>query len=195
MAQILSLSEAVSAVVHDGDTVAMEGFTHLIPVAAGHEVIRQRKRDMTLVRMTPDIIYDQLIGAGCGRKLIIFLGWQPGSRLVAPIPGRGPTRLAATAGNRGTFPRGHGEPLCGRRRRASFRSAARLFRHRSGRPDRHHRDDHLSFSGEKNSPPYEHSIPTRRSFTRSARTEPGTSSCGACQESRKRPCWPRNARW
>ena len=51
--------------VHDGDTMALEGFTHLIPHAAGHELIRQRRRDLHLVRMTPDLVYDQLIGAGC----------------------------------------------------------------------------------------------------------------------------------
>jgi glutaconate CoA-transferase subunit A len=78
VAEILSLSAAVSAVVNDGDTVAMEGFTHLIPMAAGHEVIRQRKRDLTLVRMTPDIIYDQLIGAGCAKKLVFSWGGNPG---------------------------------------------------------------------------------------------------------------------
>jgi glutaconate CoA-transferase, subunit A len=78
MADIVSLAEAVSLAVRDGDTVAMEGFTHLIPFAAGHEVIRQRKRDLTLVRMTPDLIYDQLIGAGCARKLIFSWGGNPG---------------------------------------------------------------------------------------------------------------------
>jgi glutaconate CoA-transferase subunit A len=67
-AEITSLADAVADILHDGDTVAFEGFTHLIPVAAGHEVIRQRKQDLTLVRMTPDIIYDQLIGAGCAPK-------------------------------------------------------------------------------------------------------------------------------
>ena len=56
MAEIVTLAEAIAAAVHDGDTVAMEGFTHLIPHAAGHEVIRQRRRELTLVRMTPDII-------------------------------------------------------------------------------------------------------------------------------------------
>jgi glutaconate CoA-transferase subunit A len=56
----------------------MEGFTHLIPFAAGHEVIRQRRRDLTLIRMTPDLIYDQLIGAGCARKLIFSWGGNPG---------------------------------------------------------------------------------------------------------------------
>ena len=78
MAEIVTLAEAISATVHDGDTVAMEGFTHLIPHAAGHEVIRQRERDLTLVRMTPDIIYDQLIGAGCARKLIFSWAGNPG---------------------------------------------------------------------------------------------------------------------
>src|SRR6202162_2496288 len=73
-----TLSEAVSALVKDGDTVALEGFTHLIPFAAGHEIIRQRKRDLTLVRMTPDLVYDQLIGAGCARKLVFSWGGNPG---------------------------------------------------------------------------------------------------------------------
>jgi glutaconate CoA-transferase subunit A len=78
MAEITSLHEAVAALVHDGDTVAMEGFTHLIPFAAGHEVIRQGRRQLTLVRMTPDVIYDQLIGAGCAKKLIFSWGGNPG---------------------------------------------------------------------------------------------------------------------
>jgi glutaconate CoA-transferase subunit A len=77
-AEITSLADAVADILHDGDTVAFEGFTHLIPVAAGHEVIRQRKRDLTLVRMTPDIVYDQLIGAGCARKLVFSWGGNPG---------------------------------------------------------------------------------------------------------------------
>ncbi|MBF8781250.1 CoA transferase subunit A [Pseudomonas fulva] len=78
MAAILSLHDAVKQFVHDGDTVALEGFTHLIPTAAGHEIIRQRRKDLTLVRMTPDLIYDQLIGAGCVRKLIFSWGGNPG---------------------------------------------------------------------------------------------------------------------
>src|ERR1700693_2722992 len=78
MAEIVSLAEAVGRAIHDGDTVAMEGFTHLIPHAAGHEVIRQRLRDLTLVRMTPDVIYDQMIGAGCARKLVFSWGGNPG---------------------------------------------------------------------------------------------------------------------
>jgi glutaconate CoA-transferase subunit A len=78
VAQIVTLAEAISAAIRDGDTVAMEGFTHLIPHAAGHEVIRQQRRDLTLVRMTPDIIYDQLIGAGCARKLVFSWAGNPG---------------------------------------------------------------------------------------------------------------------
>jgi glutaconate CoA-transferase subunit A len=78
MAQFLSLAEAIEDNVRDGDTVAMEGFTHLIPFAAGHEVIRQRRRDLTLIRMTPDLVYDQLIGAGCARKLVFSWGGNPG---------------------------------------------------------------------------------------------------------------------
>src|SRR5215203_5135105 len=78
LSAIVPLSSAVADLVHDGDTVALEGFTHLIPIAAGHELIRQRRRDLTLVRMTPDIVYDQLIGAGCARKLIFSWGGNPG---------------------------------------------------------------------------------------------------------------------
>jgi glutaconate CoA-transferase subunit A len=64
--------------VRDGDSVALEGFTHLIPYAAGHEIVRQRRRDLTLVRMTPDLIYDQLIGMGCARALVFSWGGNPG---------------------------------------------------------------------------------------------------------------------
>jgi glutaconate CoA-transferase, subunit A len=78
VADIVSLARAIELAIHDGDTVAMEGFTHLIPHAAGHEVIRQRRRDLTLVRMTPDVIYDQMIGAGCARKLVFSWGGNPG---------------------------------------------------------------------------------------------------------------------
>jgi glutaconate CoA-transferase subunit A len=78
MTEILSLSEAVAKFVRDGDTVAMEGFTHLIPSAAGHEIIRQKRRDLTLIRMTPDILYDQMIGMGVARKLIFSWGGNPG---------------------------------------------------------------------------------------------------------------------
>ncbi|MBP2296473.1 CoA transferase subunit A [Azospirillum rugosum] len=78
MARLTPLREAVSEIIQNGDTVALEGFTHLIPHAAGHEIIRQGKTDLTLVRMTPDLIYDQLIGSGCAAKLIFSWGGNPG---------------------------------------------------------------------------------------------------------------------
>jgi glutaconate CoA-transferase subunit A len=78
MAEFLDLTAAVEANVRNGDSVAMEGFTHLIPYAAGHEVIRQGKRDLEIVRMTPDILYDQIIGMGLARKLKFSWGGNPG---------------------------------------------------------------------------------------------------------------------
>ena len=78
MAEVMTLAEAVSSLVKDGDMIALEGFTHLIPFAAGHEIIRQGRRDLTLVRRTPDVLYDQMIGAGCARKLIFSWGGNPG---------------------------------------------------------------------------------------------------------------------
>jgi glutaconate CoA-transferase, subunit A len=74
----LSLRDAVAEHVHDGDTVALEGFTHLIPFAAGHEIIRQGRRDLTVVRMTPDVIYDQMIGMGCVSRMVFSYGGNPG---------------------------------------------------------------------------------------------------------------------
>jgi glutaconate CoA-transferase subunit A len=78
MASLVPLTHAIAEHVHDGDVVALEGFTHLIPHAAGHELIRQRRRELTLVRMTPDIVYDQMIGMGCARKLVFSWGGNPG---------------------------------------------------------------------------------------------------------------------
>src|SRR5689334_6794883 len=78
MSAFLELRDAVAQMVRDGDCVALEGFTHLIPFAAGHEVIRQGRRDLTLVRMTPDLVYDQMIGAGCASKLVFSWGGNPG---------------------------------------------------------------------------------------------------------------------
>lgn len=82
MSKVMTMKEAVSRFVRDGDTVVMEGFTHLIPFAAGHEIIRQRRRHLTLVRLTPDLLYDQMIAAGCARKLIFSWAGNPG---VGPL--------------------------------------------------------------------------------------------------------------
>ena len=78
MSKLISLSEAVSKYVNDGDTVYAAGFTHLIPFAAGHEIIRQKKRDLVLARATPDLIYDQMVAAGCARKVIFSYMGNPG---------------------------------------------------------------------------------------------------------------------
>jgi glutaconate CoA-transferase subunit A len=78
MAELATLSEAVAAVVQDGDSVALEGFTHLIPFAAGHEVLRQGRRELELIRMTPDVIYDQMVGMGAARKLVFSYAGNPG---------------------------------------------------------------------------------------------------------------------
>jgi glutaconate CoA-transferase subunit A len=78
LAEVTTLREAVAGLVRDGDSVALEGFTHLIPSAAGHEVIRQEKRNLTLIRMTPNLVYDQMIGMSCAKKLIFSWGGNPG---------------------------------------------------------------------------------------------------------------------
>ena len=78
MAEVVPLVEAVTALVHDGDSVALEGFTHLIPFAAGHELLRQGRRELELIRMTPDVLYDQMIGMGAARKLVFSYGGNPG---------------------------------------------------------------------------------------------------------------------
>jgi glutaconate CoA-transferase, subunit A len=76
--EILSLPEAIDRLVADGDSVALEGFTHLIPFAAGHELLRQRKQDLELIRMTPDLLFDQMIGMGAARRLVFSYGGNPG---------------------------------------------------------------------------------------------------------------------
>ncbi len=78
MSKVLPLSEAVARTVHDGDCVYAAGFTHLIPFAASHEIIRQGKKGLTLARATPDLIYDQMVSAGCARKVIFSYMGNPG---------------------------------------------------------------------------------------------------------------------
>jgi glutaconate CoA-transferase subunit A len=78
MSKVATMRDAVADVVRDGDTVAIEGFTHLICFAAGHEIVRQRKRDLTLARLTPDLIYDQMVAAGVARKLVFSWLGNPG---------------------------------------------------------------------------------------------------------------------
>jgi glutaconate CoA-transferase subunit A len=82
MANGTTLKEAIEGFVHDGDSVALEGFSHLVPFAAGHEIIRQGRRDLTLIRLSADIIFDQMIGAGCARKLVFSWAGNPGLGLL-----------------------------------------------------------------------------------------------------------------
>jgi len=82
MSKLMSMKEAIGRFVGDGDLVVMEGFTHLIPFAAGHEIIRQRRKNLTIARLTPDLIYDQLIAAGCARRMIFSWAGNPG---VGPL--------------------------------------------------------------------------------------------------------------
>ena len=82
MSKAMTMQEAIARFVHDGDLIVMEGFTHLIPFAAGHEIIRQRRKDLVLARLTPDVIYDQLIAAGYARKMIFSWAGNPG---VGPL--------------------------------------------------------------------------------------------------------------
>ncbi len=77
--KILSMRDAIARYVHDGDTLVIEGFTHLICFAAAHEIIRQGRRELTLCRLTPDLIYDQMIAAGCARKLVFSWAGNPGA--------------------------------------------------------------------------------------------------------------------
>ena len=78
MSKLVPLSEAISTYVNDGDILYAAGFTHLIPFAAGHEIIRQGKKDLTLARATPDLIYDQMVASGCARKVIFSYMGNPG---------------------------------------------------------------------------------------------------------------------
>ena len=78
-AKLMGMAQAIGRFVHDGDVIVIEGFTHLICFAAAHEIIRQRRRELTLCRLTPDLIYDQLIGAGCARKLVFSWAGNPGA--------------------------------------------------------------------------------------------------------------------
>ena len=144
MARFLSLAEAVQSNVRDGDTVAMEGFTHLIPHAAGHEIIRQQRKRLTLIRMTPGPDLRPAHRHGLRRQGGVLLGRQSRRRLAAPLPRRGRERLAAAARDRGAFPRRHGQRLRGRRRRPAAGGVPRLHRRRPAEGQSEDQAHHLS---------------------------------------------------
>ena len=115
VSKVTSMRDAIAALVRDGDTVAIEGFTHLICFAAGHEIIRQGRRDLTLCRLTPDLIYDQMVAAGVARKLVFSWLGNPGRGRPArdppahrgrPTRRRWRSRSTATSGWSGATPRG-----------------------------------------------------------------------------------------
>ena len=128
------MRDAIAELVRDGDTVAIEGFTHLISFAAGHEIIRQRKRDLTLARLTPDLIYDQMIAAGVARKLVFSWLGNPGvgglGAIRRRIEGRDP---GGAARDRGVQPLRDGRALHGGRHEPAVLPAAQLLRDRPAR--------------------------------------------------------------
>ena len=129
MADVTTLSDAIRTLVHDGDSVALEGFTHLIPFAAGHEIVRQERKRLELIRMTPDLIYDQMIGMGCARRLVFSWGGNPGvgslRRLRDAVENGWPEPLELEEHTHA----GDGQPLRGRRRAAALRRHARSHGH------------------------------------------------------------------
>ena len=194
VAELMSLSDAVESLVSDGDSVALEGFTHLIPFEAGHEIIRQGRRELELIRMTPDLLYDQMIGMGVARRLVFSYGGNPGVGRTASLPRRDRERVAAAGRDRGAQPRRDGEPVRGRRRGHAVRGDARLRRDRSG--GAHHGGaDHLPVH--RRAADRGAGAPSRRRD----RPRPGgrprraTCSCGASPASRRKRSWPRSDRW
>ena len=184
----MSLPDAIAANVNDGDTIALEGFTHLIPFAAGHEIIRQGRKDLTLVRMTPDLIYDQLIGMGCATQARLLLRRQPRRRLPAPVPRRRRARLAG-ARWRSSSTRMPGSPTrTSRARRGLPFAVLRGYSAPTSRsttprsPGRLpvHRRAALRRAGAR---------PRRRRHPRAAgRPRRATSCSGACRACRRRRC-------
>ena len=132
MAELMPLPDAVESLVSDGDSVALEGFTHLIPFEAGHEIIRQGRRELELIRMTPDLLYDQMIGMGVARRLVFSYGGNPGvgglHRFRDAIENGWPRPVEIEEHSHA----GHGQSLRRRRRRPAVRGHARLRRDRSG---------------------------------------------------------------
>ena len=149
VAELLALDEAVARLVRDGDTVAMEGFTHLIPHAAGHEIIRQGRRHLHLVRMTPDVVYDQLIGAGCVERLTFSWGGNPGvgslQRFRDAVENGWPRPLQIEEHSHAGMATRYAAGAAG----LPFGCSARLRRHRPRRAHEHDPADQCPFTGER----------------------------------------------
>ena len=194
MAEFVSLSAGVEAVLSDGCSVAMEGFTHLIPHAAGHEAIRQGRKRLTLIRMTPDLIYDQMIGMGCAEKLVFSWGGNPGvgslHRFRDAVENGWPHPLEieehSHAAMANAYEAGRGEP--------ALRGLPRL---QGRRPAEGQSDDPLGHL-----PLYRRGAGDRagdpagcRDHPRAAGPTARAMSCSrASSACRRRRCWPRSAR-
>src|SRR5216117_805189 len=127
--KLLSMQDAVARHVRDGDVVVIEGFTHLISFAAGHEIIRQRRRDLVLCRLTPDLLYDQMIAAGCAKKLVFSWAGNPGAGSLHAF------RRAVERGEPGSLPDGaHGAPALELEEYSHFGMVARLAGGAAGLP-------------------------------------------------------------
>ena len=190
--KVATMRDAIAELVRDGDSVAIEGFTHLIGFAAGHEIIRQRKRDLTLCRLTPDLVYDQMIAAGVARKLVFSWLGNPGVgslHAVRRASEASPPQLeleeyshfgmvcryTAGAMNLPFFPlRSYDD--------TDLPKANPLIR-----PDR------VALLRRDSCTPSRRSSPTSRSSTPSAPTPPATRRCGACSAARRRRPSPPSA--
>ena len=182
--KVATMRDAVAELVRDGDTVAIEGFTHLISFAAGHEIIRQRRRDLTLARMTPDLIYDQMIAAGVARKLVFSWLGNPGVGGLNAIRRvtEGATRDPRA---RGVQPLRDGRPLHGGRREPALLPAAELLRDRPAEGEPADPADRVARTATGRSTRCPRCGPTSRSSTPSGPTPPATPRSGAslgCQK-------------
>ncbi len=187
--KVVSMPDAIAAHVRDGDTVVIEGFTHLICFAAGHEIIRQRRKDLTICRLTPDLIYDQMIARGLRPEAGLLLGRESRRRVAARLPPRGREGHAA-ARDRGVLPLRDGGADVGRRRPAALLGDAQLHGDRSaeGQSPDSHRDLPLHRRGARHGTGTQsrrHDRPRPAGRPRTATPRSGASS--AC---RRRPPLP-----
>ena len=197
MGQIVELPVAVSELVGDGDSVALEGFSHLVPFAAGHELIRQGQTDLTLIRMVPDLIADQLIGTGRLKCLAFSWAGNPGvgslHRFRDAVENEWPRPLEleehSHAGMANRYVAGaSGLPFAVMRGYVGTDLAARA---EAAAPS----SSSSARSPASASPPSPPSAPTSRSSTPSAPTAPATCSYGGSSACRRRRCSPRADRW